>query len=212
MLLSLQQGQFGRRRVGAGGGGGATYSAWDVSSLPANVTASESNFRLTRSGGSNGVRGVYHSISRSTGKYALRFLVKNVSAQAPACGILSGAIGSFLGGTGGTSIGLWGNSSGTSDLVYSGGSQSFGDAASFTTDTEVMFEVDLDADKVWVGIAGAWFAGVNPSGGTGQTVTLTTGISIRPTADMYYPGEVKLMVPADFITPATSGFTAGWPD
>jgi hypothetical protein len=29
---------------------------------------------------------------------------------------------------------------------------------------------------------------------------------------MYNDSIVQLKVPADFITPATSGFTPGWPD
>ena len=59
----------------AGGVASPGFSPWDVSSLPANVVASDSNFTLTRSGGADATRIVAHPVARSSGKFALRFLL-----------------------------------------------------------------------------------------------------------------------------------------
>lgn len=201
-----------------GGGGSLAYSPWNAGSLPANVTASEAGYKLTRSGGSNGVRGVYHPVSRSAGKYAVRFLVKaaGASSQASAAGILSGSIGAYLGASAG-GLALWANSSGgTNDQFFSNGSSlapgAFAGGA-FTSDTEVWFEIDLGAGKAWGGINGYGWRTGNPATGASPLYTWTPGASYTLAADMYYDGStVQLLTPTDFLTPASSGFTAGWPD
>lgn len=213
MLYQLQQGGLGRS-VKQGAGGPLVYQPWDVSSLPSGVTASESNYRLTKSG-SNTVSPVYHPVTKSSGKFAIRVLVLSAggtSSPAPAIGLINGSIGSFLGG-GPNAVALWGNSSGTDEFNYRNNSSvNLGNLGGFATDTEVMIEVDFGTGQVWFGVAGSFVSPGNPAAGTGHQYTLPTATPFSLCADMYYNGQIKLLTPPDFITPASSGFTAGWPN
>lgn len=76
-------------------------------------------------------------------------------------------------------------------------------------EVELMLEVDFGAGVAWMGAAGSWFAG-NPFAGTGAPMTGLTG-TLELALDMFYGGYVELLRPVDFTTPATTGFTPGWP-
>src|SRR5690606_9995227 len=52
-----------RRMMMAAAAGGGSYSGWNVSSLPADVTASNGNRTLTRAVGANSTRVVRHGVS-----------------------------------------------------------------------------------------------------------------------------------------------------
>lgn len=190
------------------GGVTSAYSPWDVSSLPANVTASDGNFKLTRSGGTNSTRIVAHPVTRTTGKFALRFDLSGATGPAPAVGIRNGATGTFLGQTA-AGWGWWIDSSGASDIAYNnnaGSTYSVGNHPG-----ELMMEVDATTGKLYLGFSGTWANSGNPAAGTGAVYTNLSG-TLALVADMYYVGAIKLKVPADFITAASSGFTPGWPD
>jgi hypothetical protein len=193
---------------------GSTYTGWTT--VPSNCVASLSNFKLTRSGGANSVRGSVHSVGKTAGKYAIRYLVMSTggaSAQGPASGVNVGtSIGTFLGQLA-ASMGFWPNNvATTADFTYNNNvGVNRGNLGSFATDTEVMVEVDINTGKVWVGVAGTWIGGGDPVAGTGQTYTLAAG-TYYPVCDMFYPGSVQLLRPSEFITPASAGFTPGWPD
>lgn len=192
-------------------GGGATYSGWNVSSLPADVTASNSNRTLTRAGGTNSTRVVRHGVSRSSGKYALRFLVtKSTSANAPAVGFaVSSGLGSFLGGNA-AGWGLWPDNSGSNERAWhNNASTNMGNLGA--PPIELMMELDLDNGRAFLGAAGAWPLSQNPATGANP---IYTGISspVEICADMYYLGSVTLLIPSEFTTPASAGYTPGWPD
>lgn len=193
---------------------GAEYSPWDVSSLPSGVTASEGDYRLTKSGSST-VSAVYHPVTRSSGKYAIRLLglsAGGASSPGPACGLINGAIGSFLGSSP-NAVALWMNNLGTDELNYRNNSfVNLGNLAGFAVDTEIMIEVDFDTGKVWFGVAGSWVGSGNPAAGTGEQYILPTSTVFSLVVDMYYNGQIKLLTPDEFTFPATSGFTPGWPD
>jgi hypothetical protein len=88
-----------------------------------------------------------------------------------------------------------------------------GNLATFAVDTEVMVEIDIDTGQVWFGVSGSWIAGGDPAAGTGQQYTMTSGGSWRPACDLFYPtSQVQLLKPSEFTTPASAGFTPGWPD
>lgn len=196
-----------------GGGGGTDYLPWLAIGpfMPSGVTADMEGYRVVRSSGSSGVRPVYHLIGKSSGKYAIRLLCDTVSGNGPGCGILSGTIGSFIGNTL-NGIGLWINSSGSNEATYKNNvAVNRGDLAPFTTPTEVMFEIDIDAGNLWIGVAGTWIGGGDPATGTSPTYSITPSILYSPVADMFYPGSVQLLLPSEFITPASAGFTPGWP-
>lgn len=192
------------------------YAPWTVSSLPANVTATASDYRVNRSSaGVNGTRVVYQPVTKTTGKWALRFLVLagNAAIGGPGVGLLSGAVGSYLGFSADCAT-LWANiATNTNDrTIRNNVETSLGNLQSFTADTELMIEVDLDSGKIWFGLAGTFVSGGDPAAGTGQQYTLTTGIAYQPACDLYYAnGQVRLLRPSEFTTPASSGFTAGWP-
>lgn len=214
----LQRGFFalpgGMGAARPSGGGGATYSPWTVSSLPSGVTASEANFKLSRSTGTTGVRGVYHPVTRSSGKYALRFLMQTgADVAGPAVGFLNGAIGAYLGASA-QSVGFWINSGTGFEAAYRNGAllANLGDLNSFASATEVMLEVDFALGRVWFGVAGTWALSGNPGAGTNWSAAITTSTAYTLTCDVYYQGNVQLLKPSDFITPATAGFTPGWPD
>lgn len=214
MLFAFQQGGLGRTKKPGGGGGGATYSPWNVSSLPSNVTASESNYRLTKSGGGSSTRIVQHSVTRSTGLFEVRFLVRSTggaSVQGPAIGFVTGSPGGYLGQTL-TSVSFWPNSVGTAEYSYqSASSTSFGDVASFVADTETTIWINLTTGNAWFGLGNTPISG-SPVAGTGPHRTFTPGSAWALTADMYYDGHVKLLRPFEFSNSTLSGYTAGWPD
>ena len=194
-----------------------SFSPWDTSALPANVTASESDYRLTRSGGTDDIRIVSHLRSKASGKYALRLLVSRSTANgAPAVGFISSNEAAeqpfpYL-GRAENEWAFWGDEAGgANETAYNANlATDLGSLANFSTDQEVMIELDLDNGRVWFGADGVWAAG-DPSAGTGATYTNVSG-TITPAVDMYHEGSVKLLQPGEFTTAATSGFTAGWPD
>ena len=196
----------------------ATYSPWDVSSLPADVSSSGEDYTLTRSGGSNSSRIVLSQVSRSAGKYAIRLLVSRTGDHAPAVGFSSGPTGTYLGDTA-VGWGLWGDekfSAGAAEeILYNdnpthGSSYSLGDLASFATPQEVMIEIDITEGKAWFGVNGVWGEG-DPETGEDPIYTNVSG-AVQIAADMYYGGNVTLLQPGEFSTPASDGFAPGWPD
>ena len=192
------------------------FSPWDVSSLPANVTASEANYQLSKSAGGSSSRIVYHPITRSSGKYALRVRVRVPvgGAPSPAFGLIEvgESPGSYLGNSI-DAVGYWGNSIGPAEVAYrNAASASIGNFGDLSTFVELMLEVDLDAGRVYAGGAGTWGGSADPAAGTGWQVSLDTGKTYALAADIYYDGDLRLLVPSEFSFPATSGFTAGWPD
>lgn len=201
--------------VPVSGGGGTTYSPWSVGSLPANVSASDGNFKLTRHTTTGSSAPVYHNVGRSSGKYALRFLAESTGAavSGPGVGFLTGTVGLWLGYSAGGRA-LWiNNGASVNEYTYINNSGSNkGNLAPFTSPTEIMLEIDLDAGKAWMGVAGTFIGGGNPVAGTGETFSWSPGGFYSPVADMFYLGTVKLLTPPDFITPASSGYTPGWPD
>lgn len=194
------------------GRGGLAYAPWTVTSLPANVASSNGGKRLTRSGGSAAQRLVTHPAAKSTGKFALRFGVQRSSTNAPAVGLFTALTGTYL-GAGANEFGLWVHNYGPSynDATYRGGAATdFGTSAPSSSMVEAMIELDLDAGKIWFGINGTWALGGNPSAGTGAIYSGISG-AVTIAADMYYEGIVDLRYPDEFVTPATAGFTPGWP-
>jgi hypothetical protein len=188
-----------------------TFSPWDTSSLPADVTSSEGGYRLTRAGGSSGMRIVGQPHRKDSGKYAIRLLVSRATfSGAPAIGVRTGSSVSYLGAAV-TDWAFWGDESGTDEFTYHGGAATaHGDLGDFATEREVMIEIDIDAGMIWWGVDGVWAEG-DPAAGTGATYENIDGL-VELVADMYYEGTVELLQPADFTTPSTDGFTAGWPD
>lgn len=201
------------RRRGGVGGGGPAFSPWSVGSLPADVTSANGGFRLLRSGGSNFGRIVSHPLSRSSGKFALRFGARSTSGAA-AIGFRNAAAGSYLGANT-TSWAFWIDNSGSTDQAFHNGSGTtltgLGNVGS-GSDSEIMMEVDIDAGRVWFGLNGTWASSGNPGAGTGAIYTNLSG-SLILCADMYYNlSELELRTPSQFVTAASSGFTPGWPD
>lgn len=196
-----------------------TYSPWDVSALPADVSASDSDYTLTRTAGSNGTRIVKHAVGKSTGKFAVRALVRSIGSAAPAFGLSnSSSTGSYLGQNGNGWSAWTGYSSGSVNRGYhTGSATNLGDIGlrcELEGDTnEVMLEIDLDNDRIWMGMNGVWYNGVTPSDsvGTGAIYTNLTG-ELFLSCDLFYTGEITLLTPDQFRYPATPGFTPGWPD
>jgi len=198
-----------------GGGGGGDYSPWDTSSLPSNVTSSEGGFKLIRSGGSDGVRPVFHPRVFTTGKFAWQVVMVagGSSSPGPACGIATGgAIGGYLGGES-QDFGLWPNSSGTTDYMYQNNSNiRNGSWGSFSPSTAVQFVADFDAGYLWVRTEAVGFiGGGDPEAGTTPTATFTPG-SYQAVFDGYYGGSAFLLTPPDHVLAEVAGFTPGIPD
>lgn len=195
--------------------GVATYPPWTrTGTLPTGVSLSESNLRITRAAASGTGTAVFiHSTTYSSGKRAVRVLVRAATGNdgGSPFGILADAFADYLGSSS-KSLAFWPNENAAGERAYRNTSLTeLGDLAAFTSDTEAMMEVDFDAGKLWFGAAGTWANSGNPSAGTNPIYTWTPGDAWSFAIDPYYSNtSMKLLDPADFTTPATSGFTAGW--
>jgi hypothetical protein len=194
-----------------------SYSPWDVTSLPANCTASNGNFRITRSGGTDAFRPMRHPVQKASGKYALRFAMRrtaNVNHYA-VVGMEKRGVNSAWPGELSNSWGFWGGASTSSgNRTWRNSSQNLiagGPWYSGTSDSEGMVELDIPNGRIYWGIDGVWLGTANPAAGTGHQYNGLTGPLILM-LDMYNDSIVELKKPVDFITPATAGFTPGWPD
>jgi hypothetical protein len=58
-------------------------------------------------------------------------------------------------------------------------------ATTFSVNDVIMIAFDVDAGKFWMGKNGTWFDSGNPSGGTNEKQTFTTGINWRPWCVQY---------------------------
>lgn len=187
----------------------SNFLGWDISSLPGTVVASNNGFTLTKSSGAEGTRPVLHSLSKSEGAHAIRWLVRNDNiVQAPSVGFAYlFALGAYLGANA-NGYGIWPNdNSNLERCIHNGDVTSLGNLADFDVLTECMLELDLDNGLAWFGVDGT-FDG-NPAAGTGATYSGISG-EVTIATDIYYRGEVQLLKPSEFITPATAGFQAGW--
>lgn len=195
-----------------------TYSPWDVSSLPANVTASNGDFRVTRSGGSNSTRIVPHPVTRTVGpgagKFALRFLglLTGVTDKVGVGFRNNASTGTFLGNTA-SGWGFYyerGSPSGTNRLWHNNAQSVQVGGISNATQRELWMEVDMENGDVWFGASNfGWYG--DPSTGTGAIITNLSG-TLTLVAEMYYSGYIQLLDPSQFTEPPTAGFTPGWPD
>lgn len=190
-----------------------SFSPWVTSSLPTGVTSSEGGYRLTASGVAAETRVVLHPVYRDSGKYALRFLVSQATGNGPGVGFstVSTATGNYLGQSAdGWAFWVDDGSANEEYIYHHFNSTALGDIASFSTEQELMIELDLDTGAAWFGVNGVWNGG-DPAAGTGALVT-NVNTAVQLAVDLYYDSSVKLLQPGEFDTPATAGFTAGWPD
>lgn len=199
---------------GAGAPPGPSYSPWDVSALPANVSATLSDFGLIRGGGTDSTRIVTHPFTRSSGKYALRFFVARSggSGSSPAVGIrIDPSTGGYLGSnTNGWSI-FADNIGSNEGAFHNGTGTDLGNLGPANPGLEIMMELDLDAGEMYLGADGVWPLGQDPETNANPLYTGITG-TITICADMYYGGSVALLKPSEFTYPATTGYIPGWPD
>ena len=188
------------------------FNGWDTTFLPSGVVASNDDFTLTRNdGASPGTRIVPHAVTRTTGKYALRFNIQSLGeSQPPGVGVRNGATSNWLGANN-AGWGFWFDNTTNSETTWHGGTRIIrGDLADFATPQEVMMEIDIDAGNIWFGINGVWIDG-DPAAGTSPQYSDLSG-TIELSAEMYYQGSIELLTPDNFSTPASAGFTAGWPE
>lgn len=193
-----------------------SYSGFGVgylAGLPANVVGSLANFKLTKTG-ADVSSPVYHPVTRSSGKFAVRARLKaagGAAAPGPAIGILAGAVGTYL-GFGVNAFAFWPNNNLSNEYTHNSNvGTDRTNLATFIADTEAMMEVDFNASKIWFGVSGVWITG-NPFTGALPTYTIGANELYQLGADMFYTGTVQLLMPSEFSFPATQGFVAGWPN
>jgi hypothetical protein len=191
------------------------FYGWSKLLEPADVVFSNNNHIITRNVGANYARIVRSAKAWASGKFAVRLMLKRISAiYGPIVGVSSSlTTGSYLGSQA-TGYSFYADiESGGSERTYNAGvGVDFGNIADFTTPQEVMIEFDIDGGNIWFGVNGAWLTGGDPSTGSTPNYSGMTGDQWYLMADLLFAGEIELIRPEDFSTPASEGFTPGWPD
>lgn len=190
-----------------------TGYGWSTLLVPADVVFSEDNYRVTRTDGSTTSRPVRAALAQTGGKWAIRARVmRGADIHGPSIGISSSTtIGNYLGDAA-TGWGLLIDRTSGSEFAYNDNTGiDLGDLGDFSSELEVMIEVDLDNGKLWFGVDGVWYNGGEPHNDLNETYNNLTGDYYYLYCDMQYKGYIELVHPDDFVTAASDGFAAGWP-
>lgn len=188
---------------------------WDATTVPAGVAISGDGYVLasTSNGTSYKTRKVYSQGQHATGRYAIRFRIsaRDGNGNAGGVGLLAGESEQDLSWSN-TSYSLWIERGRL--LAYRNAiATDIGPAPTGTDTVEGMIEIDLAAQKVWIGFNGWWYGDGDPAAGVNPTFSGDFGGEpYRLVTDFYYAGIVRLLRPQEVAFGATPGFVLGWPD
>lgn len=151
------------------------YATWDAAALPANLLLSNANKTVTNNAGKTGNSAAKGTIAKNSGKAVFELAYNGADTQitrgliTPDASVVGGAIppGQYLGVQG-------------VNRVHSAGIQS--KAGNYINDTNpLLFAVDFDAKKCWIGHGGSWWSG-DPLAGTLPAFYWTADLSLMPLA------------------------------
>jgi len=179
---------------------------WNPSDKGAGITLSNGDLDLVSNGAFYSVRA---TLSRSTGKFYYEQTIVTASTSNLMLGWMSGAasLATYIGNS---AIGAAVNS--TTTTTYNNGFtvvNNYSLAAPVQGDV-VMFAIDYDAGKAWVGKNGTWSASGDPAAGTNPWVTFTANTALFP-AGCSFDASHKLrgnFGASAFGTSPPSGFSA----
>lgn len=211
-------GILGDRRLSGGGIIGTTF---DPANIGPNITLSNGSLTATSTATVWATVTCIVADMASTGKYYWEFSYDTVDVG---LGAIQGGmslsdqdVNSFLGDANGKSWAYYNIATG---LFYAGAEVRDIGVDAHTDGDVVMFALDQDNDKLWVGVNGVWFTtetglGV-PSTGANPSLTGTESASFGASGPAVSLYDDTLSVTANFGSSpfaysVPSGFTAGWP-
>lgn len=190
------------------------YSGWDTNPeewfefFDNDVIYSNDNFTVQEDGENR----VFHAASHDSGQFAVRI---STDGSTTAAGIM--LYRQDLNPELGLDNNSWGialnDSSSYSNeeaLIHDANVNLVGDISAPNPPHEIMFEIDIDAGSVWFGVDGTW---VDDPASDPPSFSFTPNYRVSLALLLNESGSsATLLRPNEFITPATSGFIAGWPD
>jgi hypothetical protein len=158
--------------TGAGGEVRGNYCTWNA--VAGSGALANGNLDFSSSGNPHKRIG---TIGVASGKWYFEAVCTTQASSFQGIGVGKGTFISDSGGVGGVSS-SWGVLCETgvgNGYLYHNSSNAAGDIGTINVNDVMMFALDVDAGKFWVGLNGTWYNSGSPSGGTNATWTGVTG-------------------------------------
>jgi hypothetical protein len=158
--------------TGAGGEVRGNYCTWNA--VAGSGALANGNLDFSSSGNPHKRIG---TIGVASSKWYFEAVCTTQASSFQGIGVGRGTFISDSGGVGGVSS-SWGvlcETGGGNGYLYHNSSNAAGDIGTINVNDVMMFALDVDAGKFWVGLNGTWYNSGSPSGGTNATWTGVTG-------------------------------------
>jgi hypothetical protein len=168
-----------------GGNGRGNYATWNAAGKSPNLSLTAGNLNTTYASSSN--ESVGATIGVTSGKWYWEATATNVVGSFPILGIAKAAeagLRSISGYYPGYSANSWGLYCNTGAFVNN--ASTLGTYSTVSTNDVLMFALDMDSGKYWMGKNGTWFNSGVPASGTGSILSSgLTGETIFPMVAEY---------------------------
>ncbi len=172
-LLATQLIGFGAKRVAVGGEQTVTWNPADKG-----ATVSLSNGNLTAGSSSPAFASVRATLGRSAGKFYYEILCTTLGSTRTGLGDGSFSLSTYVGNSA--------KSAGHANSFITNNGYTLTNSGTFAlaNGDYLMFAVDMDADKAWVGKNNAWQLSGDPGAGTGAWLDAVSG-TVYPATSVY---------------------------